>query len=474
MNTSPGIKAEDKVPAIQKVAYSGGYCIEYLATGLTASVLWLPFFNIGLGFSPAILATIMVGLRVLDAFLDPVIGNLSDNTRTRWGRRRPFVLVGTLVTAASYLALWHVPGVEESEFSVLILACSGGLLYTAFTIFTVPFESLRMELTPDYDERTRLSAWVAVAGKCVYFAGGWVLAIASSSYFSNTESGEADLVSGMRTLSWFIAGLIVVLGVTASFVVKERYYLTTAVKQSSDPFLRSICESLSCRPLWNLIGIGCFIGMGISVSNTVGQYVNIYYINGGDKETAFIISGWKSTFVMIFGFVGIPLWTKLSEYFDKKTIVFFMLLGSSVGHLLNLVCLQPSMPYLQLVPAVFEMGALGGIWMFLPSMKADVADYDEQTTFKRREGSLNAVSSWFGKAGIVLGAGMGGWVIQLAGFDVSLESQSVESLNRLRWLFIALPIVAWGLSLFCIGKYPLTRTRLKSIRDELESRRGKV
>ena len=472
--SSPHVAATDRVPRVQKLAFSGGYCVEYLASGLTTGVLWLPFFNIGLGISPAILAMVLMGLRAWDAFLDPAVGNLSDNTRSKWGRRRPFIFVGAFLTAGLYLLLWRTPDQDSSAASIFILAAIGVTFFTAFTIWAVPFYSLQMELTPSYDERTRVAAWVAIAGKCVYFAGGWVLAIATSSWFLNPASGQPDLVYGMRALSWYIAPLILVLGLLPAIFVKERYYKTAVANQGSDPFLKSLRESFRCRPLWKLIGISCFLILGSSINNTLGQYVNIYFVNGGETAPAFVISGWKSTCVMIVGIIGIPIWTWLSERLDKKTIVLIMLSGTLFGHLLNLVCLRPDMPYLQLIPAVFETGAIGAVWLFVPSMKADVADFDEEATHKRREGSLNAVYSWFAKVGSVAGAGLGGIVIQMTGFDAGLGGQDPVTLERLRWLFIILPLLFWGFTIIFITRYPLTRSRLAEIREELEARRGEV
>ncbi|PAW77473.1 MAG: hypothetical protein B9S32_10770 [Verrucomicrobia bacterium Tous-C9LFEB] len=471
---APRIAAADRVPATQKLAFSAGYCVDYLAYGLTASVLWMPFFNIGLGISPAILGIILMILRAWDAFLDPAIGNISDNTRTRWGRRRPYIFVGAILTAGLYLLLWRLPIHLSSTNTILLLGLLGILFSTAFALWSTPFYGLQMELTPSYDERTRLAAWVAVAGKFVYFGGGWVLAIASSAWFVDQATGKPDIVHGMKTISWFIAGLIVILGIAPALFVKERYYKATAAKQNRDPFWQSLWESFHCRPLWNVIGISCFLVLGSSISNTLGQYVNIYYVNEGRAANAFIISGWKSTLVMIVGVTGIPIWTWLSERLDKKTIVAIMLGGTLVGHLLNIVCLRPDMPYLQLLPAVFETGAIGAVWLFVPSMKGDVADHDETITKRRREGSLSAVYSWFAKAGSVTGAGLGGLVMQMTGFDATLSMQSPDALSRMRILFIVLPILFWGCTLLFIWKYPLNRARMTAIRAELEATRGKV
>ncbi|MGE9293617.1 MAG: MFS transporter [Puniceicoccales bacterium] len=475
MSTAPRVKESDRIPAPQKAAFSMGYGVDYLASGLTMGILWMPFFNIGLGISPSVLAVIMMVLRGWDAITDPVMGNVSDNTRTRWGRRRPYIGIGALLTAVLYLCLWRLPEGMSLTHQYLALGGLGIAFYTCFTVWSVPYYSLQMELTPSYDERTRLAAWVAIVGKLVYLGGGWVMAFATCSLFADAVTGEADFVKGMRATSWIIAAVIVVMGLLPTLFVRERYYAATVKSGHRTRLIQSIRESLHCKPLWYLIGITFFLILGSSIANTLGQYMSIYVLYEGKLDSASILNGWRSTGVMVVGICGIPLWAWLSERLDKKIIVTIMLAGSVFGHLLNLVCLSPERPYLWLVSAVFEAGAIGAVWMFIPSMKGDVADYDEIDTNTRREGSLNAFYSWFAKVGGTIGAGLGGFVLDLSGFDSALGGgQPDDVLFRMKWLYIILPLVLWSCTLYFIWRYPLDRQKMKNIRDELETRRGSV
>ncbi|MDQ8195338.1 MFS transporter [Coraliomargarita sp. SDUM461004] len=464
----------DRIPLPQKAAFSFGYGVDYLAAGLTTSILWMPFFNIGLGISPMLLGVMLMVLRAWDALTDPIMGNISDNTRTRFGRRRPYILIGALLTAALYLCLWRIPEGLGAVKQFTTLCIVGILFFTCFTMWSIPFYSLQMELTPNYDERTRLSAWVAISGKFIYLCGGWVMALATCKLFADPETGEADIVAGMQATSWLIAIVIVIMGLVTAIFVKERYYETATVNRKSSGLIDSIKESLHCAPLWYLIGISFFLIAGSSISNTLGQYVSIYILFDGDLSAASVLNGWRSTGVMVIGIISIPVWTWLSEYLDKKIIVSCMLAGTFLGHTLNVIFINPDMPYLWLISSVFESGAIGAVWLFLPSMKADVADYDELDTDQRREGSLNAFYSWFVKVAFTVGAGMGGFILQSTGFDANLDAQSAEALFRMKWVYILLPLVLWSLSLYFIIRYPLKRDRMGEIRSELEMRRGQV
>lgn len=470
----PSTSVGDRVPIPQKLAFSLGYGVDYLAAGLTTGVLWMPFFNIGLGIAPATLGVLLMVLRAWDAVTDPLMGNISDNIRTRWGRRRPFIALGAVLTAALYLLLWRVPEWFGPGERVLALGVAGVVYFTAYTIWSVPFYSLQMELTPDYDERTRLAAWVAVAGKLVYVAGGWVLAIATCEWFLDPATGRADIVRGMRACSWVIAGAILVLGLLPACFVPERMYAAGASRQARTRLWPSLRESARCRPLRNLIGVSFFLILGSATASTLGQYVAVYLVCEGDLAQASVLNGWKATGVMIVGLLGIPLWTWLSARLDKKILVAGMLGGSVLGHLLNLVCLDPRRPWLMLVPAVFEAGAIGAVWLFMPSMKADVADHDELETARRREGSLNAFYSWFTKVAVTIGAGAGGFVLQWTGLQATVARQAPEVLAQLRIVYIVLPVAFWALTLLFLWRYPLTRARSAEIRTALEARRGAV
>src|SRR6185436_14124928 len=141
------------------------------------SVLWMPYFNIGMGMSPAILSLILVIFQIWNAFMDPIMGNLSDNTRTRWGRRRPYMVVGAVVTACIYPFIWRAPFSWGETGAMIYLIGIGLLFYTSFSVWAMPYYALQIELTPNYDERTRLSAWITFFGKISSLGSSWTLAL---------------------------------------------------------------------------------------------------------------------------------------------------------------------------------------------------------------------------------------------------------------------------------------------------------
>lgn len=467
------ISDEDRVPLGQKLSYGAGGAVDWFTVGM-ASRLWMPVFNIGFMIRPEVLGVIMMIYRVWDAITDPVMGNISDNTRTPWGRRRPYILLGAVLAAVITPFLYRPPQ-QWGEMGMWIYILVVGILsYTSITIWSMPYNSLMLEMTPDYDERTRISAYRTVFSKFGVLIGGWILPLASSGLFADAN-GDPDLVHGVQTISIWMAVVVIGVGSLPAIFNKERYYAKEASKQAKEPLIKGLKETMSIKPLWLMIGFVVLQVFGSQITGALGFYINMYYINDGQLMDASVIEGFKDTTAFLMGLAAIPFWTWVCERLDKKWTMMIIIASGFIGSFLNLICLTPKYPYLQLVPAVFYASVVASMWLILPSMLADMVDYDELKTGKRREGSINAVFSWFLKLGMTLPVGLSGFVLAATGFDVGAgQTQPPEVLQRMLWCYILLPVGFWAAAIFMLSKYPLKREVMQDIRDQLEARRGKI
>ncbi len=467
------IPPNERVPLGEKLAFSAGVGMDALSVSMITGVLWMPFFNLGLGINAASLGTVLMIFRLWDAVTDPVMGNISDNARTRWGRRRPFLFVGAITTGLLSMGFWFIPASLSEIHFLIILTLLGLVFFTSFTVWSMPYYGLQMEMTPNYDERTRLTGWMTAAGKVTLLFGGAALWAVGGPLFADPETGKADIVKGVRTLAPLMAVLSMVFGLLPAIFVKERYYEAEAAAQPKEKFWVSVKESFRCKPLWFLIGISFFQVLGGIVVGNLGFYVNIFKVSRGNMADASRLEFMKTLVMVVAGLALIPFWTWLSEVWDKKIIAGLLLFTAILGQILSFFCLRPDMPYLQLIPAAFSSGVVAAVWLILPSMKADVADYDELNTGRRREGSINAFYSWFIKAAITGSAGIAGVIVQyIAGINPHLERQPDAVVERLFSAYLIIPAVIMIFPLYFIWKYPLNRRRMADIRAQLELRRG--
>ncbi|WP_269522236.1 MFS transporter [Coraliomargarita parva] len=521
------IPEKDRIPLGQKIAFSFGGKAEWFASGMVTSTFWMPFFHLGLDMSPVVLGLILMIMRAWDAVSDPLVGNLSDNTRTRWGRRRPWMFFAAITTAVIFPFIWnfpesvlngtswlvrianHIPFLSDDlsnqdKARFVYLTVIGLIYFTSFTSWSMPYYGLQLELTPNYDERTRLNMVAAFVGKITSFFTGWaflvivfvgtvakgdpaaledkpewVQSIGSFLHpmltgFAGNHQDDRPIVLGMKIMCWVLALLILFAAIIPAIFVKERYYNKEAKTQKKDPFFKSIKESVTCTPLWSLISASFFLVMGYTAISSLGTYVAIYYVCDGDMIQSGTIAGLKGSLLAVSGIALLPFFTWLGDKYDKRVAVMTMLCTCIFGHLFNFFLMNPEHPYLMIISGFFESSAISAVWLFVPSMKADVADWDEVHTHRRREGSINAFYSWFIKTSLVLSMGISGFVLKISGFDSKLEHQPQAVIDQMFHIYLFLPAIIWAIALLSVWFYPLTRQRCADIRKDLEDRRGYI
>ena len=201
-------KTENNIPFSQLAAYGAGGIIPIALFNIAGILVGL-MGNISLGLSAFWLGFILIIPRLWDAFSDPIIGHLSDNTRTRWGRRRPYLLIGGILVAVFFVVMWWIPKGDmvrawfptESgfhAFQLVYILFTLLLFFTAVNIFEIPHGALGMEMTTDYHERTRLFSAKSFVGNLFAMSTPWLFALASMEVFKGTGGNEAD---GMRYVS---------------------------------------------------------------------------------------------------------------------------------------------------------------------------------------------------------------------------------------------------------------------------------
>ena len=178
---------------------------------------------------------------------------------------------------------------------------------------------------------------------------------------------------------------------------------------------------------------------------------------------------------MIFGFCGIPFYGLISGWVGKRHAMGLVLIMAIMAFIGDWWFYNPNIPWLQIFASGFVAFTGAGFWMLFNSLLADVIDYDELETGKRREGSFSACQSWILKIGLSLGAGASGWILAATGFDADLGGdQTAHAIFYIRFMLSAIPVIFLVGALFALYKFPLTKEAMAELRLKLEEMRGEV
>lgn len=469
------ISPEDHVPLGQKLAYGIGGPVDILGIWVLVNMAY-QVFNMELGVSFTGVALILMALRLWDGIIDPIMGWISDNTRSRWGRRRPYILIGAVLCGLTYPLIWWFPkGLSEPQLLAWVIGF-GILFYTCFTIWAMPWASLIMEMTPDYNERTRVAAIRGYMQSISSLVVGFSWTIARMPMFADPETGLVSESHAMRTISIVIGLILFVCGIVPALFVKERYYehVSTHYKEKVS-LIKGLKETLSNKPFILLTFFTLFFVMGTNIYDSYGRYVGTYYVLEGDKDMAAKFMAYGTVIYMATSVALISIFRWVSERIGKIKALQIATVTVLVAALSTWFTFNPDYPYLQLLNTVFIGAGYAGLWLMVSSMQADIMDYDELKTGERREGSFASIFSWVLKLSFCAGFMASGPILQTTGFDYALEeNQPAEVFMKMRIGFVAVPTVALLIAVFLLKKFTITPEKAHEIRTQLEAKRGVV
>lgn len=416
-------RPEDRIPLLQLVAYGFGGIIPIALFNIAGQLMGL-IGNISLGLSALWLGVILIIPRLWDAVSDPIVGHISDNYRSRWGRRRPFLLIGGIAVAISFVLMWWIPDGEmvhswfptESGFQGFQL---GYILFwllvffTACTIFEIPHGALGMEMSTDYHERTRLFSAKSFLGNLFAMSTPWLFALANMEIFKGTGGNEAD---GMRYVSMMVAAILIPLSFWWFFTVREPGFKIVA-KQEKTPFWKNIKHTFKNKTFLGLVVIIFTLAMGFNFVNLLGYYIPIFYIFGGDKSAAVTLLGINGTIWAITGLIAVFPLNWLSKRFGKRKTLIIAISLMCLAQLSKIVCYNPVYPYLIIIPTMLLSTGMLFFFTLGSSMVGDICDEDDLKTGKRSEGSYYSIFWWFIKMGTALASFVAGLLIVFTQFD---------------------------------------------------------
>jgi glycoside/pentoside/hexuronide:cation symporter, GPH family len=450
--TARRVEATERLPPRTKAVYAlGDHTINLSLSSLSFFFPW--FLTDVAGMRPWLAGLIPLLGRAVDAFTDPAMGRISDLTRWRAGRRRPYLLLGMLPFGAAYAALWwNVPA--ETESAKFAYYASAYVLYSiAVTVLAIPYLALIPEMTASYQERTSFNAYRAFAA-----ISGTLLAVVTMRPLANVlgDGSQGFAAAGVVYGVWLVVPWILVYAVTferPGYRRKSQVGFVAGVKL--------LARQHSYRRLTALFLLG---RIAIDLTMAMMIYYFTYWIGRpGDFE---ITMGIFLVSVMI----AFPAWLKVSAKMDKRSVFMW---GASLWVLAQtcLVLAQPEWPRIVIFVVAALAGASYAAADMIPwSMLGEVVDEDELASGERREGVYFGFFTFLRKLGGASGVAIALFVLDVSGF-VANQPQSEVTLWTIRLLTAALPGVFVLLAIFAARSYPLGRQRHAEILAELARRR---
>ena len=427
-----------------------------------------------LGFSPLAWGFIFFAPRAFDAITDPVMGFISDNTRSKWGRRRPYVLVGGLILGIAYIAMWQLYRENSLTFNFTYFMGMSLVFYLGLTIFSVPYVAMGYEMSEDFHERTSIMAVAQFIGQWAWVIAPWFWVILyDPDWFPNADAG-------VRTLSVWVAIPCAILAIIPAIFIRSestehrddfKSINLKSIGSSLGDIANSTIEAFSIPQFRKLAFATFLVFNSFNVIAAFTFFIIVHYLFGGAADEAGV---WPALHgcvgALITTFLVIPLVAAMAKRIGKKKTFIISQAVSIVGYILFWFLFVPGKPYLFLFALPFHSFGIGGLFTLMMSMTADVCDVDELNSGQRREGILGAVYWWMVKFGQAFAGLLAGLIMSLVGFNP--ESVTESAMTGLRLAYTFLPIIGVVGAILIMLNYDISEERADEVRQQLAERKA--
>lgn len=464
-----------KVPFGQKVAFGLGMLANQMfpaALGIFMVVLVK-----GLGFPGWMWGILFFLPRVFDSITDPIMGFISDNTRSKWGRRRQYVFIGALVMGFGYIMMWQMYAEDSITYNFIYFLLWSFVFYLGLTIFSVPYVAMGYEMSGDFKERTNIMAVAQWIGQWAWVIVPWFWVIMyDPAWF---EGGPA---SATRELSLWVALPCMLLAMVPAFFIPSRSTVDDDhliplnfknVGGSLKEILDGFKEAFSSKPFRKLCISTFFIFNAFNTVAAFSFFIIVYHLFNGDAGAADI---WPTLFgsvgALVTTFAVIPTVAWMSNKIGKKNAFMLSQGISIIGYILLWFLMIPGKPFMFMFALPFYSFGIGSLFTLMMSMTADVCDLDELNTGKRREGVFGAIYWWMVKFGFAIAGLLSGLIMTLVDFTPDAATQPEGAVDGLRFFFSGVPIAGTLVALWIMRDYGLSEERSREIRTELDRRKA--
>ena len=462
-----------KVPYRHKIAFGVGMLANQMFPATLGIFMVVLVQN--LGFPGWMWGIVYFLPRVLDAVTDPIIGFISDNTRSRFGRRRQYVITGAVIMGVAFSIMWQLYAENTVNYNFTYFLFWSFAFYIGLTIFSVPYVAMGYEMSEDFHERTDIMAIAQWIGQWAWVIAPWFWVIMyDPAWFPSAEAATRELAIYVAVIFAFCA-MVPGLFIPSKSTVNEDYESLTLnnIKRSLKQIIRGFKEALSLTPFRKLCIATFFI---FNAFNTVAGFVFfivVWYLFAGDAGEAGIwVPLFGSAGALVTTFLVIPIVARMSKILGKKRAFMVSQTIALFGYASLWFLFVPGKPWMFLLALPFHSFGIGSLFVLMMSMTADVIDIDELNYGKRREGIFGAIYWYMVKFGFAIAGGLSGVILTIVGFDGNLSVQPEGAITGLRVFFSAVPMFGTLVALWVMRDYDVNEEKADEVREILDARKA--
>jgi glycoside/pentoside/hexuronide:cation symporter, GPH family len=443
-------EAENKLSRAGIWAF-GAVALPLSTIGLPLTIYLAPFYAGEMGLSLAALGTAMLLARILDVVVDPFIGSLSDRWRTRFGRRKPWLVLGSIVLLIGMAKLFHPPqGVTLAYFLTWL-----GVMYVGFSLVQVPHRAWGAELSPLYDQRTHISSV-----RQFFATGGLIVStLVPAIVLGQKGATSADVLSSLATMTLIVLPLMVLLNL---YFTPDRHAAPVSPTAKMD--WRAQWRAVKRNGPLRTILLVLFVGFS---AETFRQTLTVFYARDviGVPNLGLIY-----VYYFISAFIGVPFWRWVAKHTGKhKALAYGMVIA--IGTNLGLFFLTKGDVALFTLMFIVKGFCFGALDLLPAAMLADATDVDTAISRKSRAGLLFAMAGVVTNLGQAVGQALSLNALSWVGYRAAGETGEA-TLMAMRVLYALVPSVVLGLALLIALRYTLTGARHERLRVALGKRVG--
>jgi len=450
-----------------KLLYASGTMAFGIKEGGLSAFLLL-YYNQVIGMPASLVGLAIAVALVVDSVLDPIIGQVSDNWRSRLGRRHPFMYAATIPVAVSFLLLWNPPAGWPHGALFAYLVVTAIFVRTFLTIYEIPSSALLAELTTDYDERTKIFGYRSLFATV---GGAGMLILTYSVFLQPTPEYPQGQLNPEGYRRYAMAAALAMLTIMVISAVSTHHripFLRTPPPQPRMTVIqvgRQMARTVSHRSLVALLVATLFVAVGGGITGGLYLYIKTFFWELSSAQLA------QLTLPAIAGpFAALVFAPWIAKRLGKKHAAMLMYASSVLVGVtplsLRLLGLAPpnGSDALLIMLAVAGFGApafAAGASMLAGSMLADVVEDSEVKTGRRSEGLFFSAHTFVQKAVSGTGIFFSGLIISLVNFPPNAKPDQVqpEVLRNLALVYLPALVFCFGCAVACIGMYRITRSQ---------------